>query len=79
MALTEATKNKIPGLLEKGFTLGEIGKKFKVSPQTISYWDKKLSNSNGSLPTKPQPVARKAKAVIPTAYECPHCGGALLR
>jgi hypothetical protein len=77
MALTEAAKKKIPVLLNEGWTLSEVGEKLRVTPQTVSYWAKKLGN--GSLPTKPQPVARKAKALVPTAFSCPHCGGPLLK
>lgn len=33
------------------------------------------SSSNGALPTRPKTPSTKAKALVPVAFECPHCGG----
>ncbi|KKL50128.1 hypothetical protein LCGC14_2308630 [marine sediment metagenome] len=64
-------------------TAEEIGKTLGRSKATVGYWAKnnfpEVERSESGLPTK-KPGMRKvqaarAKSLVATAFECPHCGG----
>jgi len=64
-------------------TAEEIGKTLGRSKATVGYWAKnnfpEVTRSTSGLPTK-KPGMRKvqaarAKALVATGYECPHCSG----
>ena len=73
--MTNKQRQLMVTMKKEGKTLAVIATKFKCSPQTVSYWvNKKPAKFHSDLPTT-KSTPRKPKALIPTTFECPHCGG----
>jgi orotate phosphoribosyltransferase-like protein len=67
-------------LRAEGYTHKEIAEEVGISHASVARaLTRAPAKSNGKTPKKGIPVEKirynKGKALVPTAYACPHCGG----
>ncbi len=83
--IKEAVKRAAVKRMESGkSTQAQEAKRAGVTSQSVAYWRGKYGTNGdappSSLPTKAGAPKRrvhkpKPKALVPTSYACPHCGG----
>ncbi len=89
-AYSDAVKRKaVDRVLSGRVTISEYAEDKGMSDSVVRHWchdpryggrdDAFRRNGagavNGGLPTKPKQPARRAKALVPVTFACPHCGG----